>query len=123
MSFGNKQGYGISSKHIFAIPNGANGSAVNAVDLGRVYAWVVIRISSATGLQANTTAILNLGMSDSDTLVPLSDDKLPFDADGTIHLIVFAFARRVQVVLNTVTSGDAQIEIYGMDAAENSANA
>jgi hypothetical protein len=111
-------GYGMSSKLQFVIPNGATGVAVDAVDLGRHYAWVIIRITSATGIAAAATLAVHLGMEAADTPIVLSDDNLPLTADAIGHHLLFVGgARRVRLVLSAVTTGEVTIDIWGADAA------
>jgi hypothetical protein len=112
-------GFGISSKHPFIIPNAATGANVAAVDLGRVYAWVVIRISSTAGIPGGRTLTIHVGMESDDTLVALSDDNLPLAADATgQHVIFVGGARRIRLVLSGNTNAIATIDVYGIDAAE-----
>jgi hypothetical protein len=116
--FGGKEGFGVSGRYKFNIPSGEDGSNVDPVDLSRVYAWLVIRVADVTGFQLGTTASIYVGVKQDDTLVPLVDDNIPFAVDATGQFIIFAFAKRVRIVLDTVTDDVAVIEIYGADAAK-----
>ena len=66
-----EDGYGRSDQQTFTIPNGADGSAVAAVDLARNYAFVVIACEDTSNIAADSTLTAEVADDDSGTLLPL----------------------------------------------------
>lgn len=118
-------GWGRSDKQIFSIPDGATGANVAPVDLGRNYAYVVIKCTDAQRIQATTTLGAQVGYDADDALVDLYEQNNPgtkwasgnLPTSGTFGcLLVHAFgAQRVRLVLSKAASGGAvPFEVYGI---------
>lgn len=117
-----KEGYGRSARHTFTIGSGADGSAVDAIDLGRNYAFIVIECEDASGIDSATTLALAAGDEADATLLDVwastgkwASPTLP--TSGTFRLVVdeAAFAQLVRVVLSKVSIDDVVLYIYGFD--------
>jgi hypothetical protein len=122
-----KAGYGRSDEQSFTIPDGADGSAVDAVDLGRNYAFIIVKCEDAGGIPATTGVTAKVGYGDSDTLCDLyeQDDpstqwsKSALPTTGTLAFLMnHAFgAQRIQFVLSQNASGaDVVFKVYGLDS-------
>ena len=121
VGFGQKSG-------TFTIGTGADGSAVDPVDLERSYAFHRLYITDCSNIQASTTLGVELGFTDSDTMVDAYDNSdttawasgnLPTSGAFTMLLPpeLTMGAQRVRVVLSQVTSGGTAVfTIYGFDA-------
>jgi len=118
-------GWGRSDKQAFSIPDGETGANVAAVDLGRNYAYVVVKCTDAQYIQAATTLGAQIGYDADDTLVDLYEQNDPgtkwaggnLPTSGTFgFLLVHAFgAQRVRLVLSQAASGGAvPFEVYGI---------
>lgn len=118
-------GWGRSDKQAFSIPDGETGANVAAVDLGRNYAYVVVKCTDAQYIQAVTTLGAQIGYDADDTLVDLYEQNDPgtkwaggnLPTSGTFgFLLVHAFgAQRVRLVLSQAASGGAvPFEVYGI---------
>ena len=118
-------GWGRSDKQAFSIPDGATGANVAAVDLGRNYAYIVIKCTDASHIQATTTLGAQVGYDADDALVTLYEQNDPgaiwassnLPTSGTFgSLLVYAFgAQRVRLVLSKAASGGAvPFEVYGI---------
>lgn len=121
-----QQGYGRSDRHRFTIPNGATGVNVFRLDLGRPYAFHVIRIEDCTGFQANTTISAKVANDDTPaqlmcTLCEANEPSITWSktmpTSGAIEfMLTHAFgARYISFLLSQNSDGIINIDVYGYD--------
>ena len=120
------QGYGRSDRARFTIGNAATGVNVFRVDLGRPYAFHVIRIEDCTGFQAATTMSAKVANDDTPaqlmaTLCEANEPSLTWSktmpTTGAIQFILtHAFgARYISFLLSQNSDGIINIDVYGYD--------
>lgn len=124
------QGFPRSDLKTFTIANGADGSAVDPVDLERNYAFIVVRCTDAQYIAASTTLGAEVGYADADAMTDLwKQDGEAIWASGTLpetgtfaFTIIPAFgAQRLRLKLSNNASGGAVVfEVYGFDAVKQS---
>lgn len=122
MTFSGFAGYGNSDLSTFTIGNGADGSAVAPVDLGRQYAFIVIRCEDVSNAASpSDTLAIKVSVGEGDPVLAVKDDNgaVTHLMDTEFHRPLFVgVARRVQLVLSANASGGSVvIEVYGIDAA------
>ena len=119
-------GFGRSDRQTFTIPNGADGSAVAAVDLERNYSFVIISCDDASGITANTTLSAEAADDDSGALNPLymQDGSAAWESGtlptsgGVRFWLSHAFGvQRLRLILSNNASSDVTFYIYGFDGA------
>lgn len=124
------QGFPRSDLKTFTIANGADGSAVDPVDLERNYAFFAVRCTDAQYIASSTTLAAQVGYADADALTNLwKQDGEAVWASGTLptsggfaFTLIHAFgAQRLRLVLSNNASGGAVVfEVYGFDAVKQS---
>lgn len=124
----NKMGWIVSSKRTFTIETDDDGADVDAADLGRAYAWVVVRCPDVTHVAADTdTLAIQVGIQEGDEPLTVkdADGDVAITVDGAFQQAIFVGAARyVRLVLSANASGGSvAFEVYGVDGAENSQNA
>jgi len=118
-------GFGISQDQTFTIPSGTDGSAVAAIDLGRNYAFIIVRCADASNIAAASVMSAEVGVDDGDTLAELwiesgasawASGTLP--VTGTFQFVVPAAfgCQRIRLIVSVVTDGDVDLEIIGIDS-------
>lgn len=118
-------GYGRSDKLSFTIGNGATGALVAAVDLGRNYAYLLVKCENCQYIPSTTTLKANVGYADDDALSALKerDDpgtewvsgNLPTSGSLAFALVHALGAQRIQFVLSKAASGGAVVfDVYGI---------
>lgn len=118
-------GFGQSSGS-FVIPSGFDGSAVDALDLERNFAFARVSIGDCSMIPATTTMTLQFGFGASDTVLNAFDNSttaiwrssnLPTSGGFTLMLPpeLTMGVRRVKIVLSQNVTGDATFTIYGFD--------
>lgn len=120
MAIDPNSGYGDSAKFPFTIGNGADGSAVAVVDLGRNHAYVLVRCEDVTNAPASGTMVLHVTAEAAGTPVTLFVDSLEASqgVNATFHRLFFVgLAREVRIVLSGNATGDIVFDIWGIDAA------
>ena len=119
-------GYGRSDRQTFTIPNGADGSAVAAVDLERNYSFIVISCDDASNIAADTTLAAVVAEDDDGALNPLymqdgsaawASGVLPTSGGFRFWLSHAFGAQRLRLILNNTTSGEVVLYVYGFDGA------
>lgn len=120
------KGFGRSDRQTFTIPNGADGSAVAAVDLQRNYAFIVVSCADASAIAADTTLAAEAADDDSGALVPVyeQDGGAPWQS-GTLPTsggfrfwLTHAFGvQRLRLILSNSTTGAVTLYVYGFDGA------
>ena len=121
-----QQGYGRSDRARFTIPSGSTGANVFRVDLGRPYAFHVIRIEDCTGFQEGTTISAKVANDDTPaqlmcTLCEANEPNITWSkavpTSGAIQFILtHAFgARYISFLLNQNSDGIVNIDVYGYD--------
>lgn len=119
------EGFGRSDIKTFTIANGVTGSANAAVDLGRNYAYIIVRCDDCQYIQAATTLGVKVADDENQTLASVyeySSNALTLLAptlptSGSMRfLLVPAFgAQYVHFTLSQATSGGAAVfNVYGM---------
>lgn len=126
MAFNENSGFGVSLGKVATIADGQT-TISEPIDLGRIYAWVVVRCADVGNVAAPTNTLsFQLGVTVDDTLVPLREkDNAGDDVNKTILMdavfhqqIFIGAARRVKPILSAAASGGSVIiEVYGVDAA------
>lgn len=119
-------GFGRSDRQTFTIPNGANGSAVAAVDLERNYSFVIVSCDDAAGIPAATTLSAQAADDDSGALNPLymqdasavwQSGTLPTSGGLRFWLSHGFGLQRLRLILSSNTTADVTFYIYGFDGA------
>lgn len=121
-----KAGWGRSDVQTFTIPASADGSAVAEVDLGRNYAFIVVKCEDCSNIPATTTLSAEVGYDDGDTLVDLYEQDDPgtlwesgnLPTSGTLGFLLnhAAGAQRLRLKLsNNASGGSVVFSIYGWD--------
>ena len=118
-------GFGRSEDKTFVIGSGANGSAVDPVNLGRNYAFIVIKCENCTGIASSTNMRVQAGYSDEDTLCDVYETDTPgtrwnkgsLPTSGTFAMQCShaAGAQRLRIILSNNTSGAVTFKIFGWD--------
>lgn len=121
MTFSDNSGFGVSLGKVATIPDGQT-TISTPLDLGRIYAWIVVRCTDVSNAAATTdTLSLQLGVTVDDTIAPLRETSAnkTITMDAIFHEPIFVgAARRVKPVLSAAASGGSVIiEVYGVDAA------
>lgn len=121
----NTSGFGRSDKQTFTIVNGNTGANVEAVNLGRNYAYIVIRCDNCQYIQAGTTLGLKVAMDESQALNSaynltagtLAILALSMPTSGSLHFLcvpVFG-AQYVHLTLSKNASGGSVVfDVYGL---------
>ena len=121
-----EQGFGRSDRQTFTIPNGADGSAVAAVDLARNYSFVVISCDDASDIPASTLMTAEVADDDSGALNPLYmqdgsaswvSGTLPTSGGFRFWLSHAYGVQRLRLILSNNTTGAVDFHIYGFDGA------
>ena len=119
-------GFGRSDRQTFTIPNGADGSAVAAIDLERNYSFIVISCDDASDIAADTTLSAEVADDDSGELNPLymQDGSAPWTSavlptsGGFRFWLSHAFGiQRLRLILSNNTTGEVTLYVYGFDGA------
>ncbi len=119
-------GYGRSDRQTFTIPNGADGSAVAAVDLGRNYSFVVVSCDNASGIPADTFLTAEAADDDSGALNPLyfqdgvaewESGALPTSGGFRFWLSQAFGVQRLRLILSANATASVTLHIYGFDGA------
>lgn len=118
-------GWGRSDKQTYSIASGNTGANMGAVNLGRNYAYIIIRCTDCSKIAADTTLGITVAMDENETLcsvyefasntLTLLAPTLP--TSGTMQfLLTPAFgAQYVHLQLSkNATGGAAVFEIYGV---------
>lgn len=123
-NFSEKAGFGISPRHNFIVQTGkTTNDPAEPVDLGRLYAFIVIACTDPSHAAASSNTIKILVSDDIDgPMLPLGDDE----GEEIAHQIGSAAfyrryfvgaARRVQLVMSAAASGGTiPFYIVGVDA-------
>lgn len=119
-------GFGRSDRQTFTIPNGADGSAVAAVDLDRNYSFLVISCDDASNIPASTVLSAEVADDDSGALNPLYmqdgsaswvSGTLPSSGGFRFWLSHAYGAQRIRLILSNTTTGAVDLHVYGFDGA------
>jgi len=121
----NRKGFSRSEVASFTIANGADGSGVAAVDLGRGYNYLIVKCESCIRIQAATTLSALVGYDNADTLCALKmrDDPglawvssaLPTTGTLAFALLHAIGVQRIQFVLSQNASGGSVVfKVYGI---------
>ncbi len=121
--FDDASGYGNSLGLEFTIASAETGALLEPVDLGRLYAFMVVRCTSVANVAdpANTVSF-HLGLTDNDAMLPFKDDNglVTHILDDIFHRGYFVVAaQRVRCILSAAATGNVTFAIYGVDAAMN----
>lgn len=128
MSIQDKIGYLRSDRQRFTIPNGVTGVNVERLDMGRPYAFFVIRIEDCSGFTG--TLSLKVG-NDTDVAQTLADlyeindpstkwTKTPPTTGAIQFILSHAFGTRfLQFVCSSNTDAEVNIDVWGYDPAVN----
>lgn len=117
-----KDGFARSDVASFSIANGANGSAVAAVDLGRNYERIHVVCENCQYIPAGATLGVKVGYGNADTLVTLYQMNggavfgpvLPSTGSFATLLRDAMDAQRVQFILSANASGGAVVfQVWG----------
>lgn len=115
-------GFGISERLLYTIPAG-QATAVDVLDLGRPYAFLVIASPVAPSGAAASSNTLSIRLSDDvdGPLIPLGDDDgVPLAQEiGAVAVWRRYFvgaARRLQIVLSANTTGEVLFHVIGSDS-------
>lgn len=124
MSAQNKIGYLRSDRQRFTIPNGANGSAITRLDMGKPYSYFVIRVENCSGF----TSALTLKVANDDNpaqtlcdLYEVNDPSIKWSkTPPTTGAIQFALthaigSRYLQFVTVSNTDAEVNIDVWGYD--------
>jgi hypothetical protein len=119
--FSDNSGFGVSVSKVATIADGQT-TISEPLDLGRIYAWIVVRCADVSNAAATTdTLSFQLGVTVDDTLAPLRVDSASKTIllDAVFHEVLFVgAARRVKPILSDAADGGTVIiEVYGIDAA------
>lgn len=120
--FSTKAGFGISPRRIYTIPAG-QATAVEVLDLGRPYAFLLLisPVAPTGAAAASNTISIRLSDDIDGPLVPLEDDdgELYAPQIGSVarwRRYFVGAARRVQIVLSANTTGEVIFHIVGVDS-------
>ena len=116
----------VSVPQTFTIANGADGSAVAAVDLGASYKIILIQCTDCSNVAASTNLTALVGYTAADTLSDLYEQDDPstqwskgdLPTTGTLAFILThaTGARRLRLVLsNNASGGSVVFTVYGLD--------
>ncbi len=121
--FNDDAGYGNSLGKEFLIASAETGALLDPVDLGRLYAFIVIRCTDVTNAAAvSDTVAFHLGLTDNDAMLPFEDENgvSTIILDDIFHRVLFVGAvQRVRCILSAAATGNITFAIYGIDAALN----
>ena len=120
-----RSGYGIAVVQSFTIANGADGSAVDEIDLGRNYLYLMVTIEDASNIAASTNLSAQVGYGDDDDLVALYEINDPSTAwskgslpeTGTLGFVLThaVGVQRIRFVLsNNASGGSVVIKVRGL---------
>lgn len=123
---GISQGFGRSDRKRFTIPNAATGVNVFRLDLGRPYAFLVVRIEDCTGFQSATTMSAKVATDDNPaqlmaTLCEANEPSITWSktmpTTGAIQFtLTHAFgARYISFLLSQNSDAQINIDVYGYD--------
>ncbi len=115
-------GFGRSDAKSVTIPTGNNGGNLEALNLGRNYAYLVIKCSNLTGIQASTSLTAQVAYDDSDALCTLyeRDDPatqwsktLPTSGSAAFCLVHALGAQKIKLGLSKNTTAAVTFTVYG----------
>lgn len=123
---GQGEGFGRSDRARYIIPSGQTGSSVFRVDLGRPYAYHVVRIENCTGFATGATISCQTANDDSPAqamcdLYELNDPStlwsksVPVTGTCTFVLTHTFGARYLKFISSLATDANVNIDIYGYD--------
>lgn len=122
MAISQQAGFGVSERFLYRIPAG-QATAVDVLDLGRPYAFLVIASPVAPSGAAAASNTLSIRVSDDvdGPLIPLGDDDgvplAPQIGAVAVWRTYFAGAgRRLQIVLSANTTGEVLFHVIGSDS-------
>lgn len=121
-----KAGWGRSDVQTFTIPASADGSGVDAIDLERNYAFIVVKCEDCSNIPSSTSLSFEVGYDNSDTLCDLYEQDDPstiyskgdLPTSGTLAFLLnhAAGAQRLRPVLsNNASGGSVVFKVYGWD--------
>ena len=121
----NEEGFGRSDVQTFTIPSGATGANVGEVNLGRNYAYIVIRCDDCQYIQSSTTLAIKAAMDEAqqmNTVYELANNTLTavgptLPTSGSLQFLCTpAFGSQyIHLTLSKATSGGAAVfTIYGL---------
>jgi hypothetical protein len=117
-------GFGRSDRQPFTIPNGADGSAVAAVDLERNYSFVAISCDDASGIPSGAVLSAEAADDDSGALNPLymqdgsgewQSGALPTSGGFRFWLGHVFGVQRLRLILSANTTDEVTLYVYGFD--------
>ena len=121
------EGFGRSDRKRFTITTGHNGTDVFRLDLGRPYAYLVIRIEDCSGFSSSASLSARVANDDSPAqamcdLYELNDPNtiwsksVPVTAVTCSFVLTHAFgARYIQFITSNNCEGTVNIDVYGYD--------
>ncbi|MFA5377699.1 MAG: hypothetical protein WC455_18255 [Dehalococcoidia bacterium] len=117
-------GYGVSPVKTFTIPAGATGAAVEQINFGRNYAYLLVLCEDCDGVDAATTMSAQIAMESGGVMCDLYEKDTPgtkwvsgnIPATGTLaFLLLHAFgAQYFRLILSKVTTAPVTFKIYGL---------
>jgi hypothetical protein len=117
-------GFGRSALHTLSVPSGNKGTNLSDIDLGRNYAYIVVKCPSATGIAAATALSAQVAYDDDDALCTLYEKDnpslawsiTPLPTSGSFaFLLLHAFgAQRIKLLLSQNTTAAVTFQIYGL---------
>lgn len=121
-----KAGFGRSDEKTFTIASGADGGEVAAVDLGRNYAFIVVKCEDCSNIPSTTSLSAEVGYDTADTLCDLYEQDDPstewskgnLPTSGTLGFLLnhAAGAQRIRLKLsNNASGGNVVFKVYGWD--------
>lgn len=124
------QGYARSDVATFTIADGADGSAVDPVDLSTNYLYCLIKCEDCQYIAASTSLTALVGYDDSDTMSVLyelndpgtqwSKGDLPTSGTLAFAMTNALGAQRIRFVLSNAASGGSVVfKVYGIGASRN----
>lgn len=117
-------GWGRSDKQSVTIGAGNTGANLGTLNLGRNYAYIIIRCSLCTGIAASTTLGITVAFDESEALCSvyeLSGGSLTILAPtlpttGSLHFMVIPAlgAQFVHLTLSKNATGSVTFDVYGV---------
>ena len=118
-------GFGRSALKTLTMPSGNKGDNLSAIDLGRNYAYIVVKCLDVTGIAATTALSAQVAYDDDDALCTLyekanpslawSITPLPTTSGSFAFLLLHAFgAQRIKLLLSKNTTAAVTFQIYGL---------
>jgi hypothetical protein len=117
-------GFGRSALHTLTIPLGNTGANLGTLDLGRNYAYLVVKCLNAAGIASGTSLSAQVGYDDDDALCTLyeKDDPTTAWSKGSLptsgsfaFLLLHAFgAQRLHLLLSKNTTAAVTFQVYGL---------